>query len=84
MLVAVASACVVPAIERWGVLVTNLGATVVTVLGALYVLILISLPQLEFFYTLWVRCNHRPTCGASIKHPERNTVLKPIATGPCG
>ena len=55
-MVAVISACVVPAIERWGVLVTNLGATVVTVLGALYVLILISLPQLEFF----------PPCGFGV------------------
>ena len=37
MVLAVASAFVIPAIERWGVLVTNLGVTVVLMLGALYV-----------------------------------------------
>ena len=42
MMVAAASASVIPAVERWGVLVTNLGAAVVLAIGALYVLILIS------------------------------------------
>ena len=55
-MMAVTTACVVPAIERWGVLVTNLGATAVTVLGALYVSILVSLPQLGFF----------PPCGFGV------------------
>lgn len=36
-MLAVASSCVVPAIERWGVLVTNSGATVILIFGALYV-----------------------------------------------
>ena len=36
-MLAMGSASVVPAIERWGVLVTNLGAAVVLSLGALYV-----------------------------------------------
>ena len=54
IMVAMSSASGVPAIKRWGVLVTNLGATVVTVLGALYVLILVSLSSccepFEFFH----------------------------------
>ena len=50
MIVALASAPVVPAIERWGILVTNLGATAVTLLGALYVLVLLSLPPFRFYY----------------------------------
>ena len=37
MLVAVALTAIIPAIERWGVLVTDLGAAVVIILGALYV-----------------------------------------------
>ena len=37
MMLAMASASIVPAIERWGVLATNLGATVIVILGALYV-----------------------------------------------
>ena len=36
-MLAAASTSVIPAIERWGVLVTNLGAAVVLGLGALYV-----------------------------------------------
>jgi hypothetical protein len=48
--VAVTTASVVPAIERWGVLVTNLGATVATIFGALYVSILSNpCPPFEFF-----------------------------------
>ena len=78
MMVAMSSASVVPAIERWGVLVTNLGATVVTVLGALYVLILFSLSNrcspLEIFFPPWLRCSHTHR-GALMKHPEYNTVL---------
>ena len=42
MMVAMASASVIPSVERWGVLVTNLGATIVTATGALYVSILTS------------------------------------------
>ena len=37
MMLAMASASVIPAVERWGVLMTNLGAAVVLGLGALYV-----------------------------------------------
>ena len=36
-MLAMASASVVPAIERWGVLVTNLAATGILILGALCV-----------------------------------------------
>ena len=54
MMVAMASLAIVPSVEQWGILVTNLGATVVTVLGALYVPSLISLskscPPFEFFH----------------------------------
>ena len=81
-MVAMASASVVPAVEQWGVLVTNLGATVVTILGALYVLILMS-----FSPTPRLRNNRHPTRGSSTKHPDCNTVLmtlKSIVTGPCG
>ena len=43
---ATASAGIIPSIERWGVLVTNLGAAVVTSLGALYVFLsFFSLPN---------------------------------------
>jgi len=35
VLVAVASAAIVPSVERWGVLATNFGAAAVAVLGAL-------------------------------------------------
>ena len=83
MMVAIASASIVPAVEQWGVLVTNLGATVVTIIGALYVLIFVLFPP----FAPRFRKNRHPTCGTSTKHPEWNTVLMPIqliATGPCG
>ena len=35
LIMAMASTTVIPAIEQWGVLVTHVGATVVTSLGAL-------------------------------------------------
>ena len=45
-MLAIASACIVPAVEQWGVLVTNSGAATVTLLGALYVLrLIIHLPR---------------------------------------
>ena len=54
MTVTMSLASGVPAIKRWGVLVTNLGPTVATVLGALFVLILVSLSSscepFEFFH----------------------------------
>ena len=48
MMVAMASAFVVPATERWGVLVTNLGATFISILGALYVQIYHLLISLSY------------------------------------
>ena len=36
-MLAMTSASVVPAVERWGILATSLGATVVLILGALCV-----------------------------------------------
>lgn len=38
-MLAVASSLVVPAIERWGALVTNFGATVIIIVGAMYVFV---------------------------------------------
>ena len=91
-MVAFSSASVVPAIEQWGMLVTNLSATVATVLRALCVLILFSpsnrCPPFEFlptprgFNVAPIQYLH---CGASMKHPEYNAVLmtsKSIATEP--
>ena len=39
---AVLVSLIVPSVERWGILVTNLGAAVVTAFGALWVLFLTS------------------------------------------
>ena len=79
-MVALSSASIVPAIERWGVLVTNLGATVVTVLGALYVPILFYSPTAarhsSFFFTLWLQTFTFHACrGAAMKRLEYNAVL---------
>lgn len=51
LIMAIASTAIVPSIERWGVLVTNLGATVLSFLGALCVSLLAflaSYPSLSF------------------------------------
>ena len=91
LMMAMASTAIVPAIERWGVLVTNSGATVISLLGALYVFsdfspstiqatrsVFASTPTAYFWGHLNVLMTHRSLTVAFCGRRsvlERNCVL---------
>jgi len=79
-MLAVAMSFVVPAIERWGVLVTNLGATVIMILGAMYVFSLFLVASHNLLHPIATRSPGPPLLlhNSNSNDPPSRTFALPL------
>ena len=79
---AMASTAIVPSVERRGVLVTDLGATVLALLGALYVSLLASVISHSLSFGLLLHNSNRTTHTFRTAKFTNDTLQRSLVNGP--